>query len=160
ALGSCWAVSTAEAVEGQVAVTTGKLVPLSPEQLVECDASTDSSCGGGKGCADCGMFGGWPYLAYQYLEKAGGMFSEADWPYWATGMYPCMPQGYSKPLCGNHDDLFCKANSTKGQGPLHLCHASHGFAVRVTGWRALSRNETELAMQMVQYGPLSVLIEA
>ena len=42
------------------------------------------------------MFGGWPYLAYQYLEKAGGMFSEADWPYWATGMYPCMPQGLAE----------------------------------------------------------------
>ena len=29
----------------------------------------------------------------RYLQNAGGMFSEADWPYWASGMYPCMPQG-------------------------------------------------------------------
>eukprot|EP00438_Fugacium_kawagutii_P030163 Skav235185 [mRNA] locus=scaffold721:362894:366472:- [translate_table: standard] len=59
ALGSCWAVSTAEAVEG----------------------------------ADCGMFGGWPYLAYQFLQQAGGIFSEADWPYYKEGMFPCMPKG-------------------------------------------------------------------
>lgn len=43
--------------------------------------------------ADCGMFGGWPYLAYQFLQKAGGMFSEADWPYYKEGMFPCMPKG-------------------------------------------------------------------
>ena len=39
------------------------------------------------------MFGGWPYLAYQFLQKAGGMFSEADWPYYKEGMFPCMPKG-------------------------------------------------------------------
>jgi len=160
ALGSCWAVSTAEAVEGQVAKTTGKLVPMSPEQLVECDASSDSSCAGGKGCADCGMFGGWPYLAYQFLQKAGGMFSEADWPYYKEGMFPCMPKGYNKGFCGNHDDLYCRANSTKGQGPQGLCHATSGFTTPVTGWRSLSSDEAELAAQLVQYGPLSVLILA
>eukprot|EP00435_Cladocopium_sp_Y103_P061146 s257_g22.t1 len=146
ALGSCWAVSTAEAVEGQLAKATGKLTPLSPEQLVECDASSDSSCAGGKGCADCGMFGGWPYLAYQFLQKAGGMFSEADWPYYKEGMFPCMPKGYNKAFCGNHDDLYCRPNSTKGQGPQGLCHAT--------------RNEMEMAAQLMQYGPVSVLILA
>ena len=52
-------------------------------------------CGGGlsKQGADCGMFGGWPYLAFQFLQKAGGMFSEADWPYYKEGMFPCMPKG-------------------------------------------------------------------
>ncbi|CAJ1328205.1 unnamed protein product [Effrenium voratum] len=162
ALGSCWAVSTAETLEGQLAKKTGKIVPLSPEQLIECDASADSKCAGDKGCADCGMFGGWPYLAYQFLQKAGGIFSEADWPYASKdqGMYPCMPEGYNKAFCGNHDDLYCRANSTKGQGPHGLCHASSGFATAVTGWKSLSRNETELAQQLVQYGPLSVLIVA
>jgi len=160
ALGSCWAVSTAEAVEGQLAKATGKLIPLSPEQLVECDASSDSSCAGGKGCADCGMFGGWPYLAYQFLQKAGGMFSEADWPYYKEGMFPCMPKGYNKAFCGNHDDLYCRPNSTKGQGPQGLCHATSGFATAVTGWRSLSSNEMEMAAQLMQYGPLSVLILA
>jgi len=165
ALGSCWAISTAENIEGQHFIANGKLVPMSPQQLVECDASVDESCHGEKGqsklgCADCGMFGGWPYMGYQFLQKAGGMFSEADWPYWHEGVYSCMPKGYSKLQCGNHDDLFCNPNTTKGQGPGGLCKASSGFATSVTGWKALSMNETELAAQVVQYGPLSVLIDA
>ena len=64
-------------------------------------------------------------MAYQFLQKAGGMFSEADWPYYKEGMFPCMPKGwvlcpshwprgYNKAYCGNHDDLYCRANSTKG----------------------------------------------
>ncbi|CAE8665709.1 unnamed protein product [Polarella glacialis] len=166
ALGSCWAVSTAENIEGQHALSTGSsAVPLSAEQLVECDASTDSSCGGQKGtrhegCADCGVFGGWPYLGYRYLQKAGGIFSEADWPYWHEGVFPCMPVGYDKQMCGNHEDLYCRSNSTKGQGSGGLCHATGGFTTRVTGWKALSTNESELAAQLVHYGPLSVLIDA
>ena len=170
ALGSCWAVSTAEAVEGLqcfsnvwYAVSWKKIRSLlswglfddlprqgrsrrQQENWFRCllssllsamcldlsvgwcfpsilwsnsfqtQASSDSSCAGGKGCpglsggsnrcvekrcggglsrqgADCGMFGGWPYLAYQFLQKAGGMFSEADWPYYKEGMFPCMPKG-------------------------------------------------------------------
>ena len=133
-LGTFWWLATS----GQVAKTTGKLVPMSPEQLVECDVSwlirwlmlsqypmikflpnsgkfrqqlcwwkgcpglsggsnrcVEKRCGGGlsRQGADCGMFGGWPYLAYQFLQKAGGMFSEADWPYYKEGMFPCMPKG-------------------------------------------------------------------
>jgi len=166
ALGSCWALSTTENVEGQYARATGKLVQLSAEQLVECDSGFDHACGGkgpkhsALGCADCGMFGGWPYLAYQFLQKTGGMFLESEWPYQHNGVYPCMPDGYSKEECGNHDDLYCRQNSTKGQGPKGMCHATTGFTAKVTGWKALSENETELAAQLVHYGPLSVLLDA
>ena len=31
--------------------------------------------------ADCGVFGGWPYLAMQYIIKAGGLATENDYPY-------------------------------------------------------------------------------
>ena len=31
--------------------------------------------------ADCGVFGGWPYLAMQYVIRVGGLPSEADYPY-------------------------------------------------------------------------------
>eukprot|EP00429_Kryptoperidinium_foliaceum_P020074 CAMPEP_0176049082 /NCGR_PEP_ID=MMETSP0120_2-20121206/24386_1 /TAXON_ID=160619 /ORGANISM="Kryptoperidinium foliaceum, Strain CCMP 1326" /LENGTH=380 /DNA_ID=CAMNT_0017382505 /DNA_START=45 /DNA_END=1184 /DNA_ORIENTATION=+ len=166
ALGSCWAISTAETVEGRLALSTGKLTPMSAEQLIECDSGVDMHCGGEGpksgtlGCAECGMFGGWPYLAYQYLQKAGGMFSEDQWPYQHDGVYPCMPEGYDREQCGDHSDLYCKRNTTKGQGAGGLCSARNGFAARVTGWKALSDNETELAAQLVQEGPLSVLLEA
>ena len=48
---------------------TGKLVKLSEEQLVDCDGTSDPE----SGRADCGVFGGWPYLAYKYIIKAGGI---------------------------------------------------------------------------------------
>jgi len=168
ALGACWAISTAETVEGQLAIATSKLTPLAPEQLVECDASVDLTCSGKGpasghgGCADCGMFGGWPYLAYDFLKDSGGMFSESAWPYrhGQRDVFPCMPDGYDRRQCGNHDDLHCRKNSTKGQGPGGLCHARSGFAVQITGWQLLSSNETELAAQLHQLGPISVLLEA
>ena len=42
---------------------------LSVEQIVECDGMHDSVSANTTN-ADCGVFGGWPYLAYQYVKKA------------------------------------------------------------------------------------------
>jgi len=164
-LGSCWAFSTAQNIEGQHAIATGELIPLSVEQLMECDASSDATCNKQTtktfGCADCGMFGGWPYLAYDHVKQAGGIFSEAEFPYsWNNDIYPCMAEGYDREMCGDHSSMYCNKTGTVGQGPSGLCHATSGFAVKVAGWKALSTDETELAAQLAQYGPLSVLINA
>lgn len=53
------------------------MVDLSVEQILECDAVVDVE----QRKADCGFFGGWPYLAMQYVIEAGGLASEADYPY-------------------------------------------------------------------------------
>ena len=65
------------------------------------------------GHADCGEFGGWPYLALQYVVDTGGLRSDSDMPYCAGIGYeepgycvPCMPSGYSKTLCGDYDDDY------------------------------------------------------
>jgi cathepsin F len=121
------------------------LEDLSVEQLVECDdqVGTRSVDGepflvvthttliaviSGSVNSDCGVFGGWPYLAYQYWMKAGGVRTEEEMPncsgidYGQPGCcLPCMVKGYNKTLCGNHNDLFCNASTTKGQGSqVHL----------------------------------------
>ncbi|XP_041798749.1 cathepsin K [Chelmon rostratus] len=69
ACGSCWAFSSAGALEGQLAKKTGQLIDLSPQNLVDCVTENDG-CGGG-------------YMtnAFKYVEENGGIDSEEAYPY-------------------------------------------------------------------------------
>jgi len=69
--GSCWDFSATETIESVWAKGGNKLVPLSTQQVVDCD-TTDDGCDGG-----------WPYNAYQYVISAGGQDSAASYPYTA-----------------------------------------------------------------------------
>lgn len=64
--------STIENIEGQWIQAGQKMTNLSVEQIVECDGGYDHSPNVSN--ADCGVFGGWPYLAYQYVMKAVCIF--------------------------------------------------------------------------------------
>ncbi|KAJ8374762.1 hypothetical protein SKAU_G00053420 [Synaphobranchus kaupii] len=69
--GSCWAYSATGALEAQWTKKTGKLIPLSKQQLVDCSTPT-----GNKAC-----IGGRPSLAYMYIMRNGGIQGEDTYPY-------------------------------------------------------------------------------
>jgi len=74
--GSCWAFSTTENIESvwmlNKTVSPANMKPLAPQQIVDCDTS-DAGCNGGN-----------PPTAYEYVIGAGGMESNADYPYHAV----------------------------------------------------------------------------
>jgi len=161
--GTCWAFSTIGNVEGLWFNAGNDLVSLSVEQLVECSAEVDLSAKH----ADCSIFGGWPYLAMEDVIAAGGLRSDADMPYCIAeplgtdaNCLPCMPDGYSKELCGDHSDLYCFKNSTLGQGRDGLCKSDEGFTAKVSDWRAIDEDEGVIAKELVATGPLSVCLNA
>ncbi|CAI0435936.1 unnamed protein product [Linum tenue] len=79
--GSCWAFSTAGALEGAHFLATGELVSLSEQQLVDCDHECDPS---EYGACDAGCNGGLMTSAYEYTLKAGGLEREEAYPYTGT----------------------------------------------------------------------------
>ncbi|CAL1356571.1 unnamed protein product [Linum trigynum] len=71
--GGCWAFSAVAAVEGITKISTGKLVSLSEQELIDCDtAGNDQGCNGGL------MDG-----AFQFV-KAKGLTTESNYPYTAA----------------------------------------------------------------------------
>uniref|UniRef100_A0A3B5AW61 Cathepsin L1-like n=1 Tax=Stegastes partitus TaxID=144197 RepID=A0A3B5AW61_9TELE len=69
--GSCWAFSSLGALEGQMKKRTGSLVPLSPQNLVDCSTSD-----GNLGCR-----GGYISKAFSYIIRNRGVDSESFYPY-------------------------------------------------------------------------------
>jgi len=69
--GSCWAFSATENIESMWALAGNTLTALSPEQIVDCD-TVDGGCNGGD-----------TPTAFEYVTQAGGLESEAVYPYTA-----------------------------------------------------------------------------
>ena len=147
--GSCWAFSTVGNVEGQWARKTGNVTSLSAEQLVDCDNQ------------NCGAHGGWPYRAYTYIKKVGGISTENDYPYCVGGAtlkrpkcFPCMTDDWAwrcqhLSRCNQSQSCSAKLNTNNFVPGL-----------KVKSWIAIEKNEAAMKNALFQHGPLSVILNA
>lgn len=148
-VGTCWAFSTVGNIEGQYYQATNTTMKLSEEYFVDCDGTADTVLNH----ADCSIFGGWPYIAYQFATTSGGVPTEESYPYCAgTGeCYPCMKGPEN--LCGP-PPYYCDREERN-----QLCSNEKPVAF-VKDWRSVSTDETEITSDLYQTGPLSVLLNA
>jgi hypothetical protein len=154
---SCWAFSTVENIESVWKVAGHPLVSLSVQQIVDCDNLGDEGCNGGDTptcallCFRCWLVGWLVYVlycsAYQYVINAGGLESAADYHYTAT-------------------DGKCKFDKSKVR-PLprfqsRVSHAAVQVTAKISSWAyaTKTKNETEMAVALVNKNPLSICVEA
>jgi cathepsin F len=78
--GSCWAFSTTGNIEGVWFLANNSLVPLSEQQLVDCDHECDPE--DPKDC-DAGCNGGLMSNAFRWIIKNGFITTEHSYPYYA-----------------------------------------------------------------------------
>jgi len=67
--GSCWAFSATEQIESDAMRELGVSQVLSPEQITQCDKTSE------------GCNGGWTEHAYNYVQRNGGLATENNYPY-------------------------------------------------------------------------------
>jgi len=96
--GSCWSFSATGAVEGCVAIATGKLISLSEQELVSCST------------ANHGCRGGWPSRAFSWINQNGGIDTERDYPYTAQDAY-CNRNKQQRKVSVTHKYVNIRSNS-------------------------------------------------
>ncbi|XP_010427118.1 PREDICTED: probable cysteine protease RDL3 [Camelina sativa] len=68
--GGCWAFSAAGAVESINQITTGELISLSEQQLIDCATDANDRCDGGDAA-----------YAFMFIKEKGGIVTDEDYPY-------------------------------------------------------------------------------
>jgi len=116
--GSCWAFSATEQIESDAMRALGANYVLSPEQITQCD-KTSYGCGGG-----------WTEHAYNYVKGAGGIETNANYPY------------------------------TSYSGVTGTCHSEASkYVITVSKYTTIG-SESSMASYMQSTGPLSVCVDA
>jgi C1A family cysteine protease len=144
--GSCWAFSATEAIESY-AKLSGKydLIKLSPQQINSCD-KVDGGCNGGN-----------TETAYDYVVKAGGIETDADYPYTSgtgrTGTCKFESSKVAVKITGYKGVRAGEANleTALNQGPVSICLAATKFQTYTGGILSTCDNNVDHCVQGVGY---------
>jgi len=129
--GSCWAFSTTETIESAWYLAGNPLTEFSVAQIVQCDTK-DAGCNGGD-----------PPLAYEYVESAGGLATEADYPY---------PKSMSYGVTGT-----CSSSFTVSGGDI----SGYSYATTpCTSRKCDDQDEDTLAANLASEQPASICVDA
>jgi len=136
--GSCWAFATTEVMESHIAIKTGKLIKLSPQDLVNC-VKNPEKCGGAGGCE-----GATYELGFDYIKKHG-LKKENELPYTGRDGVCSIRKGLT--LRGRHHNKF------------HI-KAATGTA-SITGYANVPTNDYVTTMNAVaKTGPVAIALDA
>jgi len=155
--GSCWSFAAAETIESYYGISSGNLVQLSQQQILDCTPNPNH-CGGSGGCR-----GATVELAFQQVIIMGGLASEWTYPYtsWFGENANCN-QTRSRPVAKlsgyvnlpqNKQDPIKSHLST--QGPLAISIDASAFHDYDSGiFNACNQTNPDLnhAVQLVGYG--------
>jgi cathepsin L len=133
--GSCWAFASTAVLESHIAIQTGILYELSPQELVSC-APNKGHCGGTGGCA-----GSTAEQAFEFVKQSGML---QEWQF-----------GYQD---GEGDDINC---TLAANYKLHRAgnQIFHGAVVGIADYAVLPSNNYTVLMNVVaKLGPVAVSV--
>lgn len=130
-------------MEGINKIKTGSLISLSEQELIDCDRSYNSGCGGGL-----------MDYAYKFVVKNGGIDTEADYPYRETDG-----------TC-NKNKVKLKCVHSTNVEITSACHTSTIICllkmqlkrrvVTIDGYKDVPANNEDMLLQAVAQQPVSV----
>jgi len=119
--GSCWAFAATATIESHVAVQTGKLFDLSPQQIAACSPNPHK-CGGSGNCQ-----GATAEIAFDYVASSAGLLEEFQYGYTeyfakesscavpSSGVPKAKISGYKQLTANNYEELM---NAVAQVGPI------------------------------------------
>ena len=142
--GSCWAFSTAEQLESD-SIRAGYLTTddkLSVQQLVSCD-TVDFGCEGGN-----------TETAYEYINGAGGIMLEADYPYTSFLDFESTCKSSSSSFAVTVDKYYTLESEddmisyVQSKGPLSICAAASSWVSYKSGVVSVCDDEVDHCIQI------------
>jgi len=131
--GSCWAFSATEEIESMWILANNTAIELAPQQIVSCD-TTDFGCGGG-----------WTTDAFNYVQTAGGLEDNSDYPYTSGA---------------SGDSGTCQVNTKDFAVKLASSPFSYATPPCTSGSGCTTQDEGTMQNNCAATGPVSVCVNA